>query len=303
MKRTLAPLIVVIALIALAPVASAQYESPATGSPSPTPSLLAGLGYPDLEVTTDGTDFTPPSEVAAGRYHLIFRNNGTTAPVSLTVAQPPEGTTVDELIQTFSGTQVQEEPPELFYHLKLVSGLFAVPGSSSEAIVDLTPGDWAIGIDIENEDGSTTSVIKPLTVSGEFPEVEDPPADIEVTAIDLAFEMPDTLPSGPHILKFTNTGAIPHFLAIQTYPEPVTAEQIQATLNMFIGTPVASPVATLDPEKFQEVFSTPTLSTGQTAWFEVNLQPGQHEAFCFISGPGTLPIHAAMGMFKIFNVE
>src|SRR5262245_38769325 len=186
MRRMLVPIIIALALITLGPVASAQDASPAAGSPSPTASLLAGLGYPDLEVTTDGTDFTAPSELAAGRYHLIVSNTGPTKVASVTVAQPPEGTTVDEMIQTFAGTSNDEQPPDLFYHLNLVEGVYAAPGATNEAILDLTPGDWAVGVDLENDDGSTTSLVKPFTVTGEFPEVEDPPADIEVTAVDLA---------------------------------------------------------------------------------------------------------------------
>lgn len=35
----------------------------------------------------------------------------------------------------------------------------------------------------------------------------------------------------------------------------------------------------------------------------VDLQPGQYLGACYLSGPGELPMHAAMGMFKIFTVE
>ena len=76
--------------------------------------------------------------------------------------------------------------------LKLVEGVYAEPGSTIEAIIDLTPGDWAAGVDLENEDGSTTSLAKPFTVTGAFPDVTDPAADVEVTGIDLSFEMPVT---------------------------------------------------------------------------------------------------------------
>jgi hypothetical protein len=38
-------------------------------------------------------------------------------------------------------------------------------------------------------------------------------------------------------------------------------------------------------------------------WIEPDLQPGQYLGACYLSGPGDLPMHAAMGMFKIFTVE
>ena len=51
------------------------------------------------------------------------------------------------------------------------------------------------------------------------------------------------------------------------------------------------------------VLDTGVLSPGQSMWVEVDLQPGQYLAACFLSGPGDLPMHAAMGMFHIFTVE
>jgi len=151
-----------------------------------------------------------------------------------------------------------------------------------------------------------TNLPKPLTVTGEMPVLEDPAADVDATMVDLAFEMPDTVPSGPTIWKVTNTGAIPHFMVIERYPEPITAEQVQVTLDMAFGmpsTPAATPVAALNPDLLEAVGGTLVLSTGMTNWVELDLDPGQYVVFCFISGPGELPPHAVAGMYKVITVE
>src|SRR5262245_46623807 len=54
---------------------SAQEATPAMGSPTAATSMLAGLGVADLTLTTDGTDFTMPAEVEAGRYRFVVENS------------------------------------------------------------------------------------------------------------------------------------------------------------------------------------------------------------------------------------
>ena len=72
---------------------------------------------------------------------------------------------------------------------------------------------------------------------------------------------------------------------------------------MFAGSPVTTPEAVFNPDLFVEAAGTLALSTGQTNSIQIDLGPGQYVEFCFISGPGDIPIHAAMGMYKIITVE
>lgn len=305
MRRAFVSFVLLCALSLAALPASAQDASPPAASPAAGTSLLAGLGFPDLVFTTDGTDFEAPTDVVAGRYHVIFNNLGTAAPANFTVLRPPDGMSVDELIAAFEAPDEDDNPdtePPIFYQVIFAGGVSAEPGSTGDAIIDIPPGDWVFGMTVENEDGPTTDIAVPVTVTGEMPELVDPPADVEVTAADLAFQMPDQIPAGPHIWKFTNTGAIPHLLALTQYPEVITQEQLQTVLDaIFLGTPAATPEAMLDPDAFQDLGEAHVLSTGQTEWVEFDLEPGQYEAFCFISGPGDLPIHAAMGMANLFE--
>jgi hypothetical protein len=279
------------------------------GTPSTGASLLAGLGFPDLVVSTDGVAVSAPTEVAAGRYHLIVQNSSDGMNADLQLDKVPDGKTYDDLATLIAQADPSSpQPPEIFYQLVIAGGASAGPGGSGDAIVDLTPGDWVF--DLTNspvdEDGPESMSPAKVTVTGDMPDLTDPPADISVDMVELAFDMPDSIPAGDHIWRVHNKGAFPHFMLLQSYPEPITTEQVQATLDSLFGvdaTPSASPVTLLDPSLMATTGGTAVLSAGQTNWIELDLQPGQYVVICFMSGPGSVPVHAAMGMFKVITVE
>jgi hypothetical protein len=90
-------------------------------------------------------------------------------------------------------------------------------------------------------------------------------------------------------------------MLLGSYPTPVTAEQIQATLGTLLGTPAASPETLMNPDELVPVFESSVLSTGRSTRVEIDLDAGQYLVFCFLPGPGDLPIHAALGMFSIIT--
>jgi len=77
---------------------------------------------------------------------------------------------------------------------------------------------------------------------------------------------------------------------------------VQATFGSFIGTPMAADATPINESAISEVLDTGALSSGQSMWVAVDLQPGQYIAACFLSGPDDVPMHAAIGMFNIFGV-
>ena len=294
-------------LLGISSTATAQEATPVTGSPTAEASLLAGLGFPDLVVTTDGATASLPDEVAAGRYRLVVENSSDQLSADLLMGLPPEGMSAADAIAEFEASFESEDFgfPELFHEMTFVGGAYALPATAGDAIVTLGPGEYVVNMSTysETEDLPGANILETLNVTGDLPEVEDPTADVSVTMLEMAFEMPDSIPAGPHIWSVTNTGAFSHFMIIDSYPTPVTPEQIEATLGMFMGTPAATPEALLNPDDFIFVGQGQTLSTGQTNWYDFDLAPGQYIAFCFASGPGEVPLHATLGMYKIFTVE
>jgi hypothetical protein len=292
----------------------AQESTPATGSPTAATSMLAGLGFSDLTLTTDGTDFQMPMEVEAGRYRFVVENSNDQLSADVSIAMVPGGLDPADIIAEFQAADESEseELPPSFFALTFVGGAYAFPATTEDAIVTLGPGTYIVyegAYSETDEDAPSADIYKTLTVTGELPELTDPAADVTVDMLEMAFEMPDTVPSGPHVWQINNTGAFPHFMVIERAPGPVTEAQVQATLDMIfgMGTPTASPVGTpvelLDPDSTEFVGQGQILSPTQTNWYEFDFEPGTYIAFCFVTGPGSVPTHASLGMFKIFTVE
>ncbi len=288
-------------LVGLAPRAiSAQDATPATGG-TPAASLLAGLGYPDLVVTTDGKTNDLPATLPAGRYHVVLNNTNATNDVDLDFYMPPAGTSTDDAIAIFDKSVSSEVPPELFYQLTIPGGVIAPPNGTAEGLIDLSPGDWFTGIQVESEDAPGTGAAQALSVTGQMPTLTDPTAAVTVTLSDLKIDLPDSVATGPQIWKVTNSGSMPHFVNLEMSDGTLTQENVQETMGTFIGTPMPAGATPVAEDTITEIGESGVLSPGQTMWVEFDLQPGQYLAACYLSGPGDLPMHAAMGMFKIFE--
>lgn len=277
-------------------------------SPTAQESLLAGFGFPDLVMDTDGLDYTMTDSFAAGRYHFVINDSSPDRSTDVVFAQVPDGMTPDELIALSVAADEQGVVADEIYSLTIAGGAYAWPSSVGDSIITLGPGDWVVDFQTYSEVDESIELVelyRSITVTGELPTLTDPPADVVATASELQFNLPESIPTGPQIWKFTNAGSFLHHMIIQRYPEPVTSEQIQATLNSVFGvpaTPAASPVAELDLDEIVFVNQAQLLSNGQANWLALDLDPGTYFVLCFMSGPGEVPPHALMGMYKILTV-
>jgi hypothetical protein len=312
-------------LLALGIGASALAQDQAT--PQPPLGLLEGLGYQPLVVTTDGTDLTVGEEIAAGRYVLSFQNNGA-MPFNLELIQLPEGMTVDEVLAGFEQAEAGNVPDFFYEDLVFNGGVFAAPGASGMVVLDLPPGEWIFNLFGFNEEtGEQVNVPRNVTVIGVMPELEDPQGAVEIGLVDFDFTIPDTISSGPQIWKVTNTGEQPHHLILSRVPDGTTEAEVMELVEFLFAmeeapadgaTPVAhddmatpamdggmaTPVApALSFDQVEDVLEVPVLSTGQTNWIELDLQPGTYVALCFIPDRETGTPHVMLGMVEVFTVE
>lgn len=309
LHRPMVLCLLLLALLIAAPVAVAQEATPAERPATDTTSILADLGFPDLVLTTDGTTLDFPSETAAGRYRLVVENSNAERVAPIYIAMPPPEMSSDEAIAVMTEAATGEALPDAFFELTFVGGAFAMPESSADAILTFAPGDYVIWSDAYTADGEGTDGIQTFhtfTATGELPELEDVPADVTVGMVEMSFEMPETVPAGPQIWQVDNNGAFIHFIEINSYPEPVTREQVQATLEALFGlpsTPMATPIELLDPGQFVTITRSGLLSPTHSGWYAFDLEPGTYVAFCWVSGPGDVPPHLLLGMYAIFTVE
>lgn len=287
---------------------SAQEASPAAGE-----SLLAGLGLPEIAVTSDGTGSDFPEEVAAGRYYITLENTSA-LDIDLEFFQLPDGFTIDDYVALAEEANNSEEwvPPDVFYEIVFNGGVTTGAGETAGAVVDLTPGEWYANVFAFDPEGEASSdVPKAVTVTGEMPALEDPAGIVQISMAEMYFEVPDTMTSGPQVWRVENTGEQVHHVVLWGVPDGTTSEQV-LTLLTSMGPP-ASPAAgasnsatpaepALGFEDLQDLFGTPLFSSGQFGHYEVDLAPGTYVMVCFLPDPTGMP-HFLMGMVEVFTVE
>jgi hypothetical protein len=310
--RTISGLLIIVTLL-LSTLGSgfAQEATPPASNSESASSPLADLGYADLLVSTDGMNLDAPVELAAGRYRLVVENTDPLRVAEVFVIALPVGISIDaaRAVLMEANTPEIETLPDDFFSMTFVGGAYAFPGSTSDAIVTLEAGAYAVAnmaYSVTDEGVEPSTAVSELTVTGEMPDVAEPKADVTVELSEMQIDMPATIPAGPQIWRVTNNGGFIHFVDVNSYPNQVTREQVQATLDTVFGMPGTPPensVELLDPEALQSVLVAVLLSPGQTAWHAIDLEPGTYVAFCWVPGPADVPIHASMGMFAIVTVE
>lgn len=288
-------------------VATAQEASPAaeTGDSG----LLADLGYPELQLSTDGETLDVPAEIEAGRYHVTLTNTSSDLNADVELYQLPEGMTSDDLLAAFESAE-EGGLPEWFYEMVSGGGVSAEPGGSDGVILDLSPGEWVFNLYTYDE-AFTTDVNTPVTVTvtGEMPAVEEPEAAVVAAMVDFDFQFTTPVPAGANVWKIVNDGAEPHHLILSQVPEGTTEDDVMELVMSMFGPPSATPEGSVSPaepalsiEDTLDVYETLILSSGRAMWAEVNLEPGTYAAICFIPSPDGTP-HVMKGMIEVFTVE
>lgn len=115
------------------------------------------------------------------------------------------------------------------------------------------------------------------------------PPIIVVTATDFAFAGPDTIQSGPNVIRLVNQGAETHHISMFRLDSAHTVQDLMAL------PPGANPawlVAVGGPNA-----ATP----GDSVRATLNLEPGNYVMLCFISGPDQKP-HFMKGMVRPLTV-
>jgi hypothetical protein len=296
MKRLLLLATLLLLLGLTAQGIAAQDASPAAES-SPAEALLDSLDYPAMTISYDGSMVTAPESVEAGRYLVDFSNTSGSELDVATFLGATADHSVDEILTALQSVDPTQGPPPIYYQIK-VSGL---TGSGQASVVTLTPGDWLfLAV------GSNGPAIAQFTVTGDMPEYDAIPDAVNVDLHEMVIDMPDTIPAGGHIWQVENTGSFVHFIEVLKATGPITDAEVMNALNIEMGTPDATPVASGsvgDPSTFTPALSSGDFSNGLTQMVEANLEPGTYVAFCFLSGPGDVGVHAMQGMYKIFTVE
>jgi hypothetical protein len=293
MEEVMRKLISVLLLSVCASFASLPLAVAQDATPESSESILASLDYPQLHINVYDDRFEAPGLVEAGRTLIVYENVGQGSrhsflmrlPDGFDIANPPE--------------EEGDGPPSWFFDASYPGFVGETqPGTTSYAVVDLTPGIYLIFDDFIDAFVVVGPISDELAVA--------PPAVETVDLFDFNFTFPDRVAAGRQVWTVTNSGQQPHEILLSRSPEPVTSAQVLELLaaenddDDSNATPVGGGPAL---EDLIPVGALGWLSPGATAWAEVDLEPGTYVALCFVFDPETGMPHAMEGMVATFTVE
>jgi hypothetical protein len=298
--------------LALAGPSAVAQDATSAGQPQ----LFADpMGLPELRIIATDTGYEGvPTETVAGRYLVTFTNSAARQ-AAVDFMRLPQGVGLENLAPPpvpgpppaelgsgpgldatlVPGAAGGTPPPEWYYTTYMAGGAGAAPGQTVQAIVDLTPGAYAVW----GETPDAPQAPAALTVTGEAGATPpsapaEPVADVTVreikTADGYAFQLVGELGPGPQVVRVQNLSDQPHYTLLLRSPAPITREQV---LHL----------DQLSREEFATAAYAATQSAGTTQWLATNLEPGYYVIACFVLDPTKgFVLHASEGMIDVVVV-
>lgn len=286
---------------------------------------LTNLGLPTLDITVNADNFdgAPTSDLAAGRYFLSVRIADEVEVGGAAFMSPPTGMSAEDFMTQVGiggggstppdagapasppageeGEEGGEMLPLFVYQAHFAGGAMGPGGMTSLSVIDLPPGEWILWGD------DPTAPQQPVTfnVTGDMPaDLPEPAADVTITLIDFAIEMPESLSAGMHLVKMQNHGAQPHFIVVEKGPDSMTNDQIAEILESDMSMPATPADLPFDPNTdLMPVAQTATQSIGTEQWVPMLFEAGTYAAMCFFPTAGEGAPHAMHGMHTVFTVQ
>lgn len=171
----------------------------------------------------------------------------------------------------------------------------AAPGGTAEATVDLTPGEYTMVCFIPGPDGKMhmlNGMMRPLVVTQGSGVAAMPTPDITVKLTDYAFEIPDTIAAGRHVIRIEDVGPQVHEMVFVKLEPGKTVQDFMAWTEKMTGPPPGSPINGASP-----------MTVGQANTVAVDLAPGQYGLICFVEDIKDKKPHFLHGMIKQITVQ
>jgi hypothetical protein len=274
---------IVLAALLVALLSSGCTVVAATGAPDPS--------LPELALTAVEYAYAGPDRVEAGLVTVSLTNQGQ-EPHHAQLARLPEGMAPEELMALF-----QEDALAAIQSLTYVGGPGLVdPGLSSQVVLDLTPGQYMVlsfWTDAEGVPNLARGMAMPFqAVAGAQADLPAPKADGTVKLLDFAFVLPSPIAAGRQTWQVVNEGQEIHEIMLMKLAEGATLDDAMAFLHAPRGEP-----------PYANVGGFQAISPGETGWLQLDLEPGNYVALCYVPGAETGELHLAMGMIQQFTVE
>ena len=269
-------------------LAAACGERPAADSAPAEGTPAAAATPPVVDIVGMDYAFQAPDTFPAGVVTLRFRNDGKDLH-HVQVARLDGGKTVADLPGALAGGA----PPDW---LVPVGGPNApVPGGTTEADVQLAPGNYVLLCLIPAADGAihvAKGMLKPFTVAGEAAVAQFPAADVSVRLTDYDFVLSTPLTAGRHVIRIETDASQMHELLIARLNEGKTAAELAQWGEKPVGPPPGYPIGGVTG-----------IAPGRENTIAVDLEPGDYALICFMPDAKDGAPHFVHGMIKQIKVS
>jgi hypothetical protein len=268
-----------------------------TGAPVVVMCLLAGCGEkqpavtaaaaPVIEITGLDYAFQMPDTIPGGWVTLRLHNKGTELHHAF-VVRLEQGKTLADL------AALPPDSPLPVWAVAAGGPSAPAPGSSLDAVVKLTPGNYAMLCVIPSADHKPhilKGMVKPFTVVAPTAQAAAPQPDIHLTLSDYDFQFDKPLSAGQHVIAVETAASQPHEIVVARLMPGKTAEELLQWVDVQNGPPPAVIVGGVTG-----------LSSGETNEFPVSLEPGDYALICFIPDAKDGKPHAVHGMMKQIKI-
>jgi hypothetical protein len=243
-------------------------------------------------VTVTATDFAiaAPATIPAGLTTVRVLSQGAEFHHVQLVRLDP-GHTVDELMEHAAKGEHQPMPEWVHF----VGGPNApAPGGQAEATMELRAGTYALlcVIPTDGVPHMMKGMVKPLTVTPAISEARMPPADVQMTLRDYAFDIAPELTAGRHTIRVQNAAAQPHEVIVFKLAPGKSAQELLAWLQTEQGAPPGMPIG-----------GTTMLGTGESNQITDDFEAGEYALTCFVPDARDGKPHVAHGMVRQLTVR
>ncbi len=280
--------------------AGGSTTSTSASSATTAVSTTAAVAAPEpaqIDVTLGEYTVEMPAEIPAGFVRVSATNTGTLTH-HLILGRIHDGTTFDQLMQTFATDEVAAQQLIDFY-----GGPNGIdPGKTVATEMNLVPGNYIALCVIPGADGvphAAMGMFAPVTVTdgGEAADLSALDVEATLTLSEYDFSITPGF-DGQGSVLVTNNGAQAHEVAVSRIGEGGSLEEFMSTL--------AADPATLDPAvaaRYAESGGGITpIAPGMSAIVEFDLAAGDYVFICFVTDTGDMLPHFLHNMVKLVHI-
>lgn len=231
--------------------------------------------------------FDAPDTLPAGFTRVNLMNHGS-EPHHIVFARLDSGHVVGELLQELGANKM---PTWVTW---LGGPNAAMPGATTETVIELTPGSYAVLCVVPTADGTAhvaKGMVRQLTVKAGATSTTAPTPDVDMTLTDFAFNVDKPITPGPHVIRVQNIADQTHELLLVRLEPGNKVQEFVEWVEKQKGPPPAAVIG-----------GTTAQSKGVINYVMADFTPGEYGFICFMPDVKDGKPHLAHGMITQFRV-